>query len=249
MSTRYDDSALVTNKQYTVQDVPKFPSNKKFMIGKLALLVQVTNTTASVRFTNNLHEIPVRALFNIAGYTARSVHAKNADGFVIKCNNEFGIAIGTAFLEPDSVTDTHAVFTINGATLKLPLNILIALERNKVKVTKVKKIKSENGAVVPTTVVEAVAGAIQIPDISKLPSAVSKILPELNIPELITRVKTAPLECFDFNGNDHDTIEKAIIANSRFLHEQIQKIIIEEVNNGLNTKFEEIRDEELQRNP
>lgn len=243
MSIIYNDSALTVGKQYEVQEVSKFPKTKAYMFGKLALLVQITNTTASVRFTGQLHEIPVRSLFNVVGYEAKAVHAKNADGFVIKCNNEFGIAIGTAYLEPDSVDETHVKFTIDGKELKLPLDILIALVRKKVKV-KDRKIKKEaKDAGIPVSVVEAVAGAIKVPELTTLPSAVTKILPELNIPVLIDQVKNAEVEVFDFNGEVHESITEALLSNEKYIHRLIQKTVMAEVRKVLDGQFNEIRDE------
>lgn len=243
MSTIYSASALVVNKQYEVQDVSKFPKTKSYMIGKLALLVQVTNTTASVRFTGQLHEIPVRSLFNVVGYEAKSVHAKNADGFVVKCNNEFCIAIGTAYLEPDSVDETHAKFTIDGKEVKLPLDILIALVRKKVKIKdrKVKKETKEAG--IPVSVVEAIAGAIKVPELTSLPPAITKILPELNIPVLIDQVKNAEVEVFDFNGEVHNSISEALLSNEKYIHRLIQKTVMTEVRKLLDGQFTDIRDD------
>lgn len=242
MSIIYSESALIVGKQYEVQEVSKFPKTKSYMFGKLALLVQITNTTASVRFTGQLHEIPVRSLFSVQGYEAKSVHAKNADGFVVKCNNEFGIAIGTAYLEPDGVDETHAKFTIDGKELKLPLDILIALVRKKVKVKdrKVKKEAKDSG--IPISVVEAVAGAIKVPEITGLPPAITKILPELNIPVLIDQVKNAEVEVFDFSGEVHETITSALLSNEKYVHRLIQKIVMAEVRKLLDGQFVDIRE-------
>lgn len=243
MSIIYNDSVLIVGKQYEVQEVSKFPKTKSYMFGKLALLVQITNTTASVRFTGQLHEIPVRSLFNVIGYEAKAVHAKNADGFVIKCNNEFGIAIGTAYLEPDSIDETHVKFTIDGKELKLPLDILIALVRKKVKVKdrKVKKEAKDSG--VPVSIIEAVAGAIKVPELTSLPSTVTKILPELNIPVLIDQVKNSPVEVFDFSGEVHDSITEAMLSNEKYIHRLIQKTVMAEVRKLLDGQFTDIRDD------
>lgn len=243
MGIRYNDSALIVGKQYLVQDVSKFPKAKAFLKGKTPVLVSVNQTSCSVRFTGQLHEIPVRSLFHVVGYEAKGVHAKNADGFIIKCSNEFHIPTGTAFLEPDSVSETHAIFTIEGKEVKLPLNILVALVRKvtKVKDSKVKKEAKESG--VPLSVLEAVAGAVKVDPLTQLPSAVTKLLPDLNMALLISKVKENTVEVWDFDGNIHDNIMDAQKSNERFIHHMIQKVVMAEVKSLLNGQFEGIRDD------
>lgn len=244
MSTRYEDSVVRTQQQYVVQTVSKYPQEKAFLIGKRVLVVEINGSTASVKHgAGARHYIPVRSLFNVPGYTARGVRAANAHGFVVKCSNEFNIAIGTAFLEPTSVSDTHAKFTIDNKELSLPLNILISLERNKVKVKDrtVKKEATSSG--VPISVIEAVAGAIKVPAITELPSAVNKLLPELNIQVLIDNIKSADIEVFDFTGEVHNSIAAAMLANEKYTHSLIQKYVMSEVTKVLSSQFTIIRND------
>lgn len=242
MSTIYAESAIRTQQQYVVQEVSKFPQEKNFLIGKRVLVVELNGSTASVKHgAGARHYIPVRSLINVPGYIARGVRAINADGFVVKCNNEFNITLGTAYLEPDSVDATHAKFTIDGKELKLPLSILISLERKKIKV-KDRKVKKEiKDSEIPVSVIEAVAGAIQIPSLNELPSAVTKILPDLNIPVLIDTIKNNPIEVFDFSGDVHQSITSAMISNEKYIHSLIQKLVMTEVTKALSSQFSTIR--------
>jgi len=244
MSIIYTDSIVKTQKKYTVQNVSKFPQEKNFLIGKEVLVVEIEGTSASVRFGSGpRHWIPVRSLINVQGYEAKGVRSENADGFVIKSSNEYGFAIGTAYLEPTKIDTTHATFTVDGKEIKLPLSILIKLVRKTVKVKdrKVKKESKEAG--IPVSVVEAVAGAIKVPELTTLPSAVTKILPELNIPVLIDQVKNAEVEVFDFNGEVHDSITEALLSNEKYIHRLIQKTVMAEVRKVLDGQFNDIRDE------
>lgn len=244
MSVLYTESAIHTQKQYVVQQVSKFPSDKNFLIGKTVLVVEIEGTTASVRQGAGVrHYIPLRSLIHVQGYEAKSVHAKNADGFVVKCPNSLGIPVGTAYLEPTSVDESKGVvkFDIDGKVVTLPLSILIKLVRKTVKVTDKKVKKEAKSSPVPLTVIEAVGGAIRGEGITSLPPAVTKLLPDLNIPVLIDTIKNAEEEVFDFKGDVHNNIGEALKANDKYIHELIQKIALEEVNKLLSQQFESIR--------
>lgn len=246
MSIIYTDSIIKPNSFYEVQPTSKFPSQKSFLIGKRVIVQSIENTTVSVRQgSSSPHYIPLRSLYSVVGYTVKSVHAKNADGFIVNHVNDYKIVQGTAYLEPTDVTETHAIFTIDGKELKLPLSILIALVRNKVKV-KDKTIRKEaKKSGVPVSVIEAVAGAIKVPPITVLPSAVTKMLPNLNIPVLIDTIKNMDTEVFDFNGDVHSNVQSALLANEKFIHALIQKSVMVEVSKLLNSQFKEIRDETI----
>ena len=244
MSVIITESIVKTQKKYVVQNVSKFPQEKNFLIGKEVLVVELEGTSASVRFGSGArHWIPVRSLIHVQGYEAKSVHAKNADGFVIKGPNALNIEVGTAYLEPTKIDEQNVSFVIDGKELRFPLSIFIKLVRKTVKV-KDRKIKKESKeAGIPVSVVEAVAGAIKVPELSTLPSAVTKILPELNIPVLIDQVKNAEVEVFDFNGEVHESITEALLSNEKYIHRLIQKTVMAEVRKVLDGQFNEIRDE------
>lgn len=242
MSIIYTDSAVKTQKKYTVQNVSKFPQDKNFLIGKEVLVVEIEGTSASVRFgTGARHWLPIRSLIHVQGYEAKPVHAKNADGFVIKGPNELKIDPGTAYLEPVKTDETHAIFSIDGKEVKLPLSILIKLVRKTVKVKDRKVRKEAKDTGVPISIIEAVAGAIKVPAITELPSAVTKILPDLNIPVLIDTIKNNPVEVFDFSGDVHESITSAMLANEKYVHSLIQKMIMAEVTKILGSQFSTIR--------
>ncbi len=82
MSTIYTESDLIANRSYKVQDVSHIRDAKRF-IGLSALFKQVSNTTASVRITSTMQYVPVRCLIFVKGFVAKSVQAKNAEGFSI----------------------------------------------------------------------------------------------------------------------------------------------------------------------
>ena len=125
MSTIYAESDLIANRSYKVQDVSHIRDAKRF-IGLSALFKQVSNTTASVRITSTMQYVPVRCLIFVKGFVAKSVQAKNAEGFAIIAQNGLGIPVGRAYLNPTSVTDTHAVFDIEGKEVTILLNEFIS---------------------------------------------------------------------------------------------------------------------------
>lgn len=242
MSTLYIDSIVKVQKKYTVQNVSKFPQDKNFLIGKDVLVTEIDGTSASVRFgSTTRHWIPVRSLISVQGYSAKSVHAKNADGFVVKGPNPLNIEPGTAYLEPTKVDESHVFFTIDGKELKFPLTMFIKLVRNVVKVKDRKVRKEAKDTGVPVSIIEAVAGAIKVPAITELPSAVTKILPDLNIPVLIDTIKNNPIEVFDFSGDVHESITSAMLSNEKYIHSLIQKMIMAEVTKILGSQFSIIR--------
>lgn len=244
MSVIYSASVVRTQQQYVVQQVSKFPSDKNFLIGKNVLVVEIEGTTASVKQGNSVrHYIPIRSLISVPGYEAKGVHARNADGFVVKCENSLGIPIGTAYLEPISIDEIKglAKFDIEGKVVSIPLSILIKLVRKVVKVTDRKVKKEAKAASVPLAVIEAVGGAIRGEGITELPSAVVKLLPDLNIPVLIDTIKNAEEEVFDFKGEVHTSVSSAQLANDQYVHELIQRTVLEEVNKLLSQQFESIR--------
>lgn len=244
MSVIYSDSVIRTQQQYVVQQISRFPSKKNFLIGKTVLVVEIDGTTVSVKQGGGVrHYIPLRSLIHVQGYEAKGVCARNADGFVVKCPNSLGILPGTAYLEPTSVDESKGVakFDIDGKVVVLPLSILINLVRKTVKVTDKKVKKEAKSASVPLAVIEAVGGAIRGEGITELPSAVVKLLPDLNIPILIDTIKNAEEEVFDFKGEVHTSVSSAQLANDQYVHELIQRTVLEEVNKLLSQQFESIR--------
>ena len=242
MSVIETSSIVRTQKKYVVQNVSKFPQEKNFLIGKEVLVVEIEGTSASVRFGSGArHWIPLRSLISVPGYEAKSVNAKNADGFVVKGPNPLKIEPGTAYLEPTKIDSDTVTFNVEGKDLKLPLSMFIKLVRKTVKVKDSKVKKEAKQAGIPVTVIEAVSGAIKVPHITAVPAVVSKLLPDLNIPVLIDQVKNSEQEVFDFNG-DVTTIGEALLVNEQYIHRMVQKIIMKEVEKALNGDFTTIRE-------
>ena len=106
-STIYRDSVIAVGRSYVVQNVTHLPDEKRFLIGKNVHVLKIVGLSASVRFGSNdmPHMVPVRALFNVPGYTSKGVSPAKANGFIVKSENEFNLPIGTALLEPISTDE------------------------------------------------------------------------------------------------------------------------------------------------
>ena len=213
MSYIYNDSILVPQTIYKVQDILKAGKDAKRFKNCNALFTQVINSTAHGRITGSMQTIPVRALINVKGYVAKAVRAQNADGFACVEQNKLGIPIGQAFLAPVSVSDTEAFFDIEGKRISVPLNILCSLERIKEKVTKeAKKVEKETGISHELVDLLDDKSARKEPE-EPLPIFVRKLFPNLIVEEVREKIRKEHRPVYDMDGNDHNTIAEAERAN------------------------------------
>lgn len=246
MSTIYTESDLIADRSYKVQDVSQIRDAKRF-IGLSALFKQVSNTTASVRITSTMQYVPVRCLIFVKGFVAKSVQAKNAEGFAIIAQNGLGIPVGRAYLNPTSVTDTHAVFDIEGKEVKLPLDILCSLVRIKEKKSKeVKKIeKSTEKDGVPPELISLLDQPGNREPITTIPAFVTKLLPNLNLEDIRDIVNHEEDVYSDFDGNPHATMAEADKANEVIRYKRLAAKALKMINKQAELQFTEILNKEV----
>ncbi len=213
MSYIYNDSILIPQKTYKVQEVLKAGKEAKRFKNCSAFLTQIINDQASVRITNNMHSVPVRCLINVKGYTAKPVRAENAHGFAVVMQNSIGIPVGRAYIGPTRVTSDRAYFDINGSEISIPLNLTCCLVKIEEKVTKeAKKVEKETG--IPHKLVDLLddKSARKEPE-EPLPIFVKKLFPNLIVEEVRERIRNEHRPVYDMDGNDHNTIAEAERAN------------------------------------
>ena len=246
MSTIYTESDLIADRSYKVQDVSQIRDAKRF-IGLQALFKQVSNTTASVRITGNMQSVPVRCLIKVKGFEANIVQAKNAEGFAIIAQNGLGIPVGRAYLNPTSVTDTHAVFDIESKEVKLPLDILCSLVRIKEKKSKeVKKIeKSTEKDGVPPELISLLDQPGNREPITTIPAFVTKLLPNLNLEDIRDIVNHEEDVYSDFDGNPHATMAEADKANEVIRYKRLAAKALKMINKQAELQFTEILNKEV----
>lgn len=246
MSTIYTESDLVADRSYKVQDVSQIRDAKRF-IGLSALFKQVSNTTASVRITGTMQSVPVRCLINVKGFVAKSVQAKNAEGFAVMAQNGLGIPVGRAYLNPISVTDTHAIFDIDGKEVKLPLDILCSLVRIKEKkskeVKKIEKAAEKDG--VPIELISFLDQPQHREPITAMPSFITKLLPDLNLGDMRDIVNHEEDVYSDFEGNPHATMAEADKSNEVIRYKRLAAKGLKLINKQAELQFTDICNKEV----
>lgn len=245
MSVIYIDSVLKPDTKYKVQDVSKFPKDKLYLVGKDVIFKAVTGSTASVRGTGgNMMEIPVRSLIKVNGFKAKGVAAKNADGFVVVAQNGLKIEVGTAYLNPTQVTNTHATFIIDGRIVKLPLDICAALVKEEVKIDKdVKKElkKASKASGISVHMVQALDSDTNRKDLDAVPAFILKLFPQLNIDYVKDLLKQQDGVYADYEGNPHSTVEEADKANTILRHKMLEQKIVLMVEEHTRLEFQSNR--------
>ena len=239
----YTDSVLEKQKQYTVQNVSHM-KDYSYLIGNKVLLLDINGSTASILKVNK-HYIPVRSLINVVGYTAKSVAIKNADGFAVVSRNTLGIPVGTAYLNPTRITTTHFFVEVDGKEIKVPLDIVCSLVKDKSlqKSPKITTVSNKLG--VPAQVVEDVSEFISPienrKDILEIPASIVKLLPHVNLQDLRDQLKHKEDVYSDYDGNLHKTIAEADKANQKIRHKLNTDVLIKMVSDHLNIESEVIR--------
>lgn len=245
MSVQTNEAVLVKQKKFRVQKVSKFPTdNRKHLIGKDVLLLDITGSTASIRWGDNKHFIPARSLINVKGFTAKGVQAKNADGFVVISQNVLKIEVGTAYLNPTGVTETHAVFDIEGKTVKLPLEILASLVRDKVVIPKEVKKEAKKTGISPE-LVAVLDNPEDRKDIEGIPAVIMKLLPHVNINDIRDVLYNKDEVYCDYEGEMHSSFAEADKANNVIRHKALEAKLIELININIKNEFDSTREEEL----
>lgn len=245
MSVIYTDSVLKSDTKYKVQDVSKFPKDKQYLVGKEVIFKAVTGSTASIRGTGgNMMEVPVRSLIKVQGFKAKGVASKNADGFVVVAQNGLKIEVGTAYLNPTEVTNTHASFNIDGRIVKLPLDICAALVKEEVKIDKdVKKElkKASKASGISVHMVQAMDSDANRKDLDGVPAFILKLFPQLNIDYVKDLLKQQDGVWADYEGNVHNTVEEADKANTILRHKMLEQKILLMVEEHTRLEFQSNR--------
>jgi hypothetical protein len=205
----------------------------------------VTGSTASIRGTGgNMMEIPVRSLIKVQGFKAKGVASKNADGFVVVSQNGLKIEVGTAYLNPTEVTNTHASFNIDGRIVKLPLDICAALVKEEVKIDKeVKKElkKASKASGISVHMVQAMDSDTYRKDLDGVPSFILKLFPQLNIDYVKDLLKQQDGVWADYEGNVHNTVEEADRANTILRYKMLEEKIITMIEEHTRLEFQSNR--------
>lgn len=244
MSTIYTDSILVENTGYKIQDIPKLGKDAKRFVGLKFLFNYVIGSSAHGRITGTMQSVPVRCLIDVKGYEAKPVRAVNAHGFAVTSQNTLGIPVGQAYLNPTSVSNTHAVFDINGKEVKIPLDILVSLVRIQEKKdtqTKRETTKVSKATGVSKEAVDVIDQSEARKDIEEIPAFITKLLPNLNVNDVRDRIKQKPGVFSDYNGNIHETIEQVDKANTLIRYSFIQEELTNKVKEESNSQFETIK--------
>lgn len=246
MSSIYTESELSVDSRYIVQDVTKLSRDTKRFVGLPAIFKQVVGSTAHVRITSTMQTVPVRSLINVKGFVAKGVQAENADAFAVIAQNNLGIPVGRAFLGPDSVTATHAIFTIDGKVIKLPLDILASFVRVKEKMSKeIKKVARKSG--IPPESIALLDSPADRQDIEEIPSAILKMFPNLNVKDLKEILYKQDGVFLDYHDNIHATLQEADRANAVIRHKILEAKLLELAEKNLKASFKEVRVAELNR--
>ena len=238
-------SVLLINTKYRVMETTKIPLSKQFIIGKEVLLLSINNKTASVRHGGNKHEVPVRALINVVGYTCKGVAHKNADGFVVVSKNKLGLEVGTAYLNPVAVSDTTFTVEVDGKRITIPLDIVCSLVKNvkaesNVGVKKIKNNTQLSDSAIETTA-ELMAPSDNRQDIERLPAVVQKLLPNTNLSVLRAHLRQSDGVYADYEGNVHNTVEEADKANTILRHKMLEQKILTMVEEHTRLEFQSNR--------
>lgn len=246
MSTIYTDSDLIADRSFKIQDVSQIRDAKRF-VGLSALFKQVSNTTASVRITGTMQSVPVRCLIFVKGFVAKSVQAKNAEGFAVVAQNGLGIPVGRAYLNPVSVSDTHATFDIEGKEVKLPLDILCSLVRIKEKkskeVKKIEKAAEKDG--VPSELINFLDQPQHREPITTMPAFITKLLPDLNLEDMRDIVNHEEDVYSDFDGNPHATMAEADKANEVLRYKRLAAKGVKLITKQAEMQFTDICNKEV----
>lgn len=244
MSTIYTDSILIKDRNYIVKDIPKLSKESKKLINCKCTFNYVIGSTAHGRITGNMNTVPVRSLIDVKGYIAKPVRAVNAHGFAVVAQNQLGIPVGQAYLNPTSVDDTYAVFDINGKEVKVPLDILASLVRIKEKKDTIVKrgtTKVSKATGVPSEAIDIIDTSDARVDIEEVPAFINKLLPNLNINDIRDRLKQKPGVFADYNGDIHETIEAADRANTLIRYSFIQEELTNKIKEEATEQFEAIK--------
>lgn len=245
MSTIYRDSELQENEKYVVQDIKQLRDAKRY-IGKTVQFVYPKASTAHVRWTNNMHTLPIRALIKVPGYIANPINFENADAFAVVCQNDIPLPVGRVYIGPTSVTETHVIFTIDGKDVSIPRNILASMAKIKEKPTKeVKKVIKATG--VSKEMVDVLDKPEHREDIDAIPSIVLKIFPELNIEEIKDQLSKEEDFYGDYEGNPHLTQEEADRANAVIRHKRLSAKITKLIEAKVTKEFQTKRTEAVQK--
>lgn len=244
MSTIYTDSILIENTGYKVQDIPKLSKETKRFIGLKCLFNYMVGSTAHGRITGTMQAVSARSLIDVKGYEAKPVRAVNADGFAVVAQNQLGIPVGQAYLNPTSVDDTYATFDINSKEVKVPLDILASLVRIKEKkdtVVKRETTKVSKATGIPSEAIDIIDTSDARVDIEEVPAFINKLLPTLNINDIRDRLKQKPGVFADYNGDIHETIEAADRANTLIRYSFIQEELTNKIKEEATEQFEAIK--------
>lgn len=241
----YKESILQYQQKYVVQDISKFPKTENYLIGTNVLLTDLANTSASIVSNGRKKWIPTRALIKVNGYIAKGVAAKNADGFVVVAKNTLGIAVGTAFINPDRIENGLGVFSIEGKVVKVPLAICCSLVKvkEKVSVNACKELKAlrKDPDAVPEEVIEAIDSSSNRLDIDGIPESVTRLLPNLNLKDIKESLYHSKDAYSDYDGNVHETIAECDKANTIIRNKLIQEACTTLIKEKLDKQWEAIR--------
>lgn len=243
MGYKYEESILKNQQKYVVQDVTKFPKTESYMIGSNVLLTDLHNTSASIVTNGRKKWIPARALIKVKGFEAKAVRAKNADGFAIVAKNNLGLPVGLAFIGPDKINDEVAIFSIDGKTISIPLNICCSLVRIKEKAsTKLVKESTESSKGLSTTLIEAIDQSPLRHDFDGIPESVTRLLPNINFKDIKEVLYSQTKGVYaDYEGNVHETLADCDVANTVIRHKMIQAVYTDLITEKLNSQWEALR--------
>lgn len=247
MSVLILETQLEENKPYTINKVSHLQADVLKLIGLKAIFKAVNGSTASVQVTGRMKSVPVRSLVTVKGYEFKAVSPKNADGFVVIAKNNFGFKVGTAFLKPTIIDKEFAHFTVEGKSVRLPLDILTALVKKKEKAVKaatkeIKKASKDSG--IPHEVIQEISDATNLSDCTTVPPFLLKLLPNVYVEEIAEILKEQPGTYSDFNGEIHETIAEASKANVVIKHKMLEEKFLQMLEIHTRRHFETIRKEE-----
>ncbi len=231
MSIMLTETQLIEDSKYTINKVSHCSKDVTNLVGLKALFRYPSGSSAIVLVTGSMKAVPIRSLVVVKGFELKPVAPKNADGFVVTTKNLL-FPVGTSFLYPESITETHAVFLLEEKTVRVSLDILSPLVKHKEKIAKevqkeVNKASKKSG--IPRSFIEAMDTKSNRDDFSDVPPFLLKIFPNLNPLVMQEEIKKDVGTFFDYEGNDHHTIEEVDKANSliryKLLEERFTKIL------------------------
>lgn len=234
-------SVLETDKTYRIQEVSKFPKKLAHMIGQNCILKQIVGGSVKVQNKGIMREILARSIIKVAGYTAKGVSNKNADGFIVTQQNILGLPI----LEPEITRNDYIEIQYNNRTIKVPFNILAALVQTK-KIEKnipMERIAEQTGVSPKLVEVcdELLSSHENRKDIADIPAALIKLLPDVNLVVLRDKIRKSEDAWFDLKGNLHATIADAERENTKIRHRELTNALIEMSTVDFKRQAEEIR--------